>query len=82
MPCLVAGCATNATCIDNGNCGAKCFCNAGYYGDGVACSCDPCSLDPCDPNATCVEDDDPSNCNPICTCNANFTGNGLVCSPA
>eukprot|EP00850_Spirogloea_muscicola_P015716 SM000123S25828 [mRNA] locus=s123:24748:25312:- [translate_table: standard] len=75
-------CDGNATCIDNGNCGSKCFCNAGYYGDGVACSCDPCSLDPCDPNATCVDDDDPTNCNPICTCNANFTGNGLVCSPA
>ncbi|MFT7625932.1 MAG: hypothetical protein ACI9WU_005124, partial [Myxococcota bacterium] len=70
-------CDANATCANtDGDFG--CTCDAGYEGDGVACTdLDECLLDTddCSDNGTCTNTDGGFDC----ACNAGYAGDGVTC---
>ncbi len=70
-------CNANATCNDTVE-GFTCSCNAGYTGNGDACSAQVnCGATPslCDSNATCAGGSS-------CVCNSGYVGSGTTCTRA
>ncbi|HRI70492.1 MAG TPA: hypothetical protein PK156_39945, partial [Polyangium sp.] len=69
-----AECGTNATCTNS-----ACVCNAGYSGDGYACTdIDECQTNNggCDVNATCTN----TPGSRTCACNQGYVGDGITCT--
>ncbi|KAI9002536.1 hypothetical protein DFJ74DRAFT_714067 [Hyaloraphidium curvatum] len=72
-------CSPSATCVRSGR-ETFCSCNEGFFGDGKACSPDPCRTGNggCSPQATCI----PSVGGSVaCTCWPGYFGSGRSCLP-
>ncbi|KAI1892359.1 hypothetical protein AGOR_G00132550 [Albula goreensis] len=71
-------CDVNANCVAPSGSGPKCFCVAGYQGDGKVCK----AINPCDhDNGSCSKDAKCTKISPgvrTCTCNQGYTGRNSV----
>uniref|UniRef100_A0A915KG38 EGF-like domain-containing protein n=1 Tax=Romanomermis culicivorax TaxID=13658 RepID=A0A915KG38_ROMCU len=77
-----SSCSPYATCNRTGSY-YKCYCNAGFIGNGLQCAVGPCELN----TANCSKD---ANCVPdpkipfkySCVCKSGFVGDGFTCTSA